>query len=159
MEDVMAKTILTELREFRQENNKRWEENDKRWEQNERRWRENDKRWEENERRWKENDKRWEQNDKRWLDSEKQREKDRKELFDVLDNMDKSISKGLNYMEKYIDDRCRKLEDEHFECRKNCLLLSSEMNAQKSRLNFQNVRIESLEKWRNNLGDDFVGIN
>ena len=26
MEDVMAKTILTELREFRKENNKRWEE-------------------------------------------------------------------------------------------------------------------------------------
>ena len=38
MEDAMSKTILTELREFRKENNKRWEENDKRWEQNDKRW-------------------------------------------------------------------------------------------------------------------------
>ena len=145
MEDAVAKTILTELREFRKENNKRWEQNEKRWE--------------ENERRWKENNKRWEENNKRWLDSEKQRDRDRKELFDILDNMEKNISKRLDYMERYIDDRCKKVEDEQFECRKNCLLLRREMETQKSRLNFQNVRIESLEKWRNNLGDDFVGIN
>ena len=63
MEDVVAKTILTELREFKKENNKRWEENDKHWEEN----------------------------NKMWFDSKKQRDKDRKELFDVLDNMDKSI--------------------------------------------------------------------
>ena len=37
MEDAMANTILKELREFRTENNKRWEENDKCWEQNEKR--------------------------------------------------------------------------------------------------------------------------
>ena len=131
MEDVVAKTSWKEVRELKKENNKRWEENDKHWEEN----------------------------NKMWLDSKKQRDKDRKELFDVLDNMDKSISKGLNYMEKYIDDRCRKLEDEHFECKKNCLLLGREIDVQKSRLNFQNVRIESLEKWRDNLGDNFVGIN
>ena len=44
MEDVMAKTILTELREFRQENDKRWEENERRWKENDKRWEQNDKR-------------------------------------------------------------------------------------------------------------------
>ena len=34
MEDTMANVILTELREFRAENNKRWEENSKCFEQN-----------------------------------------------------------------------------------------------------------------------------
>ena len=71
MEDAMANTILKELREFRTENNKRWEENDKRWEQNEKRWEENDRRWEQNEKRWKENDRRWEQNEKRWQENNK----------------------------------------------------------------------------------------
>ena len=49
-------TVLQELREFRTENNKRWEQNEKRWE-------ENNKRWEQNEKRWEENNKRWEQNE------------------------------------------------------------------------------------------------
>ena len=72
MEQVeTVNTILKELREFRIENNKKWDENDKRWDENERRWDENDKRWEENERRWNENDKRWEENERRWDENDK----------------------------------------------------------------------------------------
>ncbi len=74
MEDAVASTILNELREFRTENDKRWEENDKRWEQNE-------KRWEENERRWTHNEERWQFTEKRLLNLEEAREKDRKELM------------------------------------------------------------------------------
>ena len=47
-ENVTIMTVLQELREFRSENNKRWEENDRRWEENNKCWEENDKRWEEN---------------------------------------------------------------------------------------------------------------
>ena len=45
-ENVTIMTVLQELREFRNENNKRWEENDKRWEENNKFCEENDKRWE-----------------------------------------------------------------------------------------------------------------
>ena len=48
-ENVTLMTVLEELKDFRAENNKRWEENNKRWEQNEKRWEENERRWEANE--------------------------------------------------------------------------------------------------------------
>ena len=48
MDKDIAVTLLNEFREFRIENDKRWEENDKRWEENNKRWEANDKRWEEN---------------------------------------------------------------------------------------------------------------
>ena len=63
-ENVTILTVLQELRDFRAENNKRWEQNDKRWE---------------------ENDKRWEQN-------EKTREKEHQELLDILLQFDITIS-------------------------------------------------------------------
>ncbi len=66
----MANVILMELREFREENNKKWEVNEKRWEENDRRWEANEKRWEENDRRWKANEKRWEENNKRWNENQ-----------------------------------------------------------------------------------------
>ena len=44
MQDEVVNTILKELREFRTEENKRWEENNKRWEENDKRWNANDKR-------------------------------------------------------------------------------------------------------------------
>ena len=77
-ETITANVILKELREFREENNKRWEENDKKWERNERRWEENDKRWERNERRWEENQKKWEENEKRWKENQKKWEENDK---------------------------------------------------------------------------------
>lgn len=137
MEDVLAKTILTELREFRKENNKRWEENNKRWEENEKRWMENEKRWQQN---------------------DLQRKKDRKELFEVLDTMDKSISKQIDNLEKYINTRCDEILENQYKSNKEILLLKRELEAQKARMNFQNVRINSLEKWRDSLGDDFIGV-
>ena len=159
MEDVLAKTILTELREFRKENNKRWEENEKRWEENEKRWMENEKRWEENEKRWMENERRWEENEKRWQQNDLQRKKDRKELFEILDTMDKSISKQIDNLEKYINTRCDEILENQYKSNKEILLLKRELEAQKARMNFQNVRIESLEKWRDNVGDSFMGIS
>ena len=200
----MAITILKELREFRTENNKRWEENDKRWqkndkrwEQNEKRWEKNDKRWEQNEKRWEENDRRWEQNEKRWEENEKRweendkrweqnekrweendkrwkenqqlwkentktlvgmnqritdleegRKKDRKEIMDVLDTMQKSISEQFTEMKEYFDAKFEKVfvlqrinDIEHEEFKK--LLYTHE-----KRINFQSARLRELEEWK-----------
>lgn len=45
MNEQILNEILTTIKEFREENNKRWEENDKKWEENDRKWKENDKKW------------------------------------------------------------------------------------------------------------------
>lgn len=137
MEDVLAKTILTELREFRQENNKRWEENEKHWEENNKRWKENEKRWEQN---------------------ELQRKKHIKELFEVLDAMDKSISKQIDNLEKQMNTKYNEILENQYKTNKEILLIKRELESQEARMNFQNVRIDSLEKWRDSLGDDFIGV-
>lgn len=61
MEDVLAKTILTELIDFRKENSRKWQQ------------------------------------------SNNQRKKDRKELFEILNTINKSITKQFDYIEKCID--------------------------------------------------------
>ena len=159
MEDVLAKTILTELRDFGKENSRKWEENEKRWEENNKRWEQNEKRWEENDRRWEQNEKRWKENDRKWNRSNNQRKKDRKELFEILNTIDKSITKQFDYMEKYIDSGYDKILENQLKCNKEYILLKREIETQKARMNFQNVRIESLEKWRDNVGDSFLGIS
>ena len=71
MENDILMEILTTLKDFRAEEERRWEENDRRWEQNEKRWEENERRWEQNELRWADNDKHWEQNERRWEENER----------------------------------------------------------------------------------------
>lgn len=162
MEDAMTNTILKELREFRAENNKRWEANDKRWEENDRRWEQNEKRWEENEKRWeenqrrwnenqqlwKENNKRWEQNEKRLTTLEEGRKKDRREIIEILDTMQKSINNQLTEMREHFDAKFEKIytlqrlnDIEHDEFKK--LLYTHE-----KRINFQSARIKYLEEWK-----------
>ena len=73
--------------------------------------------------------------------------------------MDKSISKQLNNLEKSLNSKYNEILENQYKSNKENLLLKRELESQKARMNFQNVRINSLEKWRDNLGDDFVGIN
>lgn len=63
-----------EIREMREENNKRWDENDKRWD---------------------ENDKRWEENSELWKNNEKNKERDHKEIIDLLIRYDAAVSRKL----------------------------------------------------------------
>lgn len=105
-ENVTIMTVLQELKDFRSENNKRWEANDKRWEANDKRWEENERRWEQNEKRWEENDKRWEANNKRWEENERrweQNEKRWKANDKRLDGMDNRLDS--------IDNRASNLEE------------------------------------------------
>lgn len=138
----MANTILKELREFRAENNKRWEANDKRWE-------ENDKRWEENDKRWEENAKTLAGMNERISALEEGRKKDRREIIEILDTMQKSIDSQLTEMRESIDAKFEKVftlqrlnDIEHEEFKK--LLYTHE-----KRINFQSARIKYLEEWKN----------
>lgn len=74
--------VRDDVKEFKNEMNRRWDENDKRWD-------ENDKRWKENEKRWKENDKRWEETEKKLAtiqkDVDKANETIERRFHDTLD--------------------------------------------------------------------------
>ena len=171
-ENATIATVLQELRDFRAENNKRWEQNDRRWEENNRRWEENDKRWEEN-------DKRWEQNEERWILMEKKVEaleetskktnqrlsaleigtkEDRREILDVLETMQKSIDNRFTEMKDYMDLKFEKIDlalavnnMEHAEFRKL-------LKAYGIRLDFYGARLQSLERWRDDINDGCVGV-
>lgn len=151
----MVTTILKELREFRTENNKRWELNNKRWEANDKHWEENEKRWIENDKRWDENNKKWEENtttlariNERLVVLEEGRKKDRKDLLGILDTMQKSIDNQFSEMKKDMNSKFEKVftlqklnEMEHQEFRK--LLLKHD-----KRINFQSARLKYLEEWK-----------
>ncbi len=177
MEDAMANVILTELREFRTENNKRWEENDKRWEENSKRWEENDRRWEENNRRWEQNDKKLQKineridnvndsmnerinrmndsmNEKidrmndRIVNLEEGRKKDRRDILVVLDTMEKSISNQFAEMREYFDAKFDKV----FSAQRFTDIENEQFKklfcAHEKRLNFYNARLNYLEEWK-----------
>ena len=151
--------ILKELREFRTENNKRWEENDKKWEENERRWEENERRWEENERRWDENDKKWKQNDgklekinQRLTKVENDTKSLKKELIRIFEATEEAVEKELKDMNDKLDITNNTL---------NALLVQNIMEhkafvnaikAHETKINLQNVRIENLESWKAAFG-------
>ena len=84
-----------EIKKSREIENEHWQENLRLWEENKKRWEENEKRWEENDKRWEKNEKRWEENDKRWGKNEKDRERDHKELLDILLKFDIVISRKI----------------------------------------------------------------
>ena len=83
--------LTDELRDEKKKNEIRWKNNEKRWEENEKRWEENEKRWEENERRWEENERRWQENKKLWEEYRKNREKDKKDIFNIILTFQNSV--------------------------------------------------------------------
>lgn len=135
MDEAVAKTVLKELREFRAENNKRWEENEKRWTAN---------------------DEKWKFAEKRLINLEEGRQKDREDLLNVLDTMQKSISNQFIEIKEYIDakfDRIIELQiqKEHEEFRRSLAIYEK-------RMNFQNSRIEVLENWKDEMENGAVFI-
>ena len=108
--------VRTDLRDFKQEMNERWDKNDKRWEENDRRWEENNKRWEENDRRWEENNKRWDENNrlwkenaKKWIENQKtldkinaKIERNYKGIFTVFEGYETSVEKMYQENKKKI---------------------------------------------------------
>ena len=172
-ENLTVNVILKELREFRTENNQRWEENDKRWEQNEKRWEENDKRWKQNEKRWEENDRRWEQNDKRWKENDKcwgqinqrvtlleeeqkeQSENTKRNVLKALEDMQVSITRQFEKLEKKFEIKLDKIEAALMDNEIEHKEFKEQLAACQSRIKMQNVRIDQLETWKDSfeLGD------
>ena len=137
----MANRILTELREFRNENNKRWKENQQLWEENNQRWEENDHKLEEI-------NKRMDGMKERIVDIEEGRKKDRRDMLVILDTMEKSISNQLVEMKEYFDTKfdkvfsAQRLNDMENEQFKKLLC------AHEKRLNFYKARLNYLEEWK-----------
>ena len=141
MEVSMQNEILKELREFRAENNKKWEQNDKHWEENNRRWEENDKCW-------KQNGKILEGMRNRLISLEEGHKKDRKDILVVLDTIEKSMNHQLVEMKEYFDakfdkvfsvQRFNEMENEQFK---------KVFYAHEKRLNFYKARLNYLEEWK-----------
>ena len=150
-ENVTIMTVLEELRDFRAENNKRWEENERRWEQNEKRWAENEKRWEAN-------DKKIASIDERVSRLEEGRKSDKREIVEVLDTMQKSIDKQFAEIKDFMAIQINKMnatilanEAEHKQFREAIKNLNK-------RSDFQNYRINSLEEWKDNFEDGIIGV-
>ena len=187
-ENVTIMTVLQELREFRSENNKRWEANDKRWEENEKRWAKNEKRWEENERRWKANNQRLNSMDNRLdlmdnrlnsmdnrldsmdnrLDSvdnrvsnlEEGRKTDRREILYVLDIMQKSIDKQFVDMRNYMDAQFEKINAINTVNDIEHTEFRQLLKAYGIRIDLQSSRLTHLEKWKKEFGEDgLVAVN
>lgn len=157
-ENVTLMTVLEELKDFRAENNKRWEENNKRWEQNEKRWEENERRWEANEKKWEANDKKIDALDARVSKLEERRKSDKREIVEVLDTMQKSIDKQFTEIKDYMVVQIDKMnaayianEAEHKKFREDIKNLTQ-------RSNFQNSRITALEEWKENFEDGIIGV-
>ena len=130
MEDAMANVILTELREFRTENNKKWEENDKRWEENEKRWEQNEKRWQENEKRWEENNRRWEENDKELQKINKRIDNVNDSINERINRMNDSMNEKIDNMNEKVDrmnDRIVNLEEGRKKDRRDILVVLDTM--------------------------------
>ena len=133
-ENIMMNTILKELREFRKENDKRWEANDKRWE-------ENDKRWEAN-------DKKIEQMNARLTRLENARESDKKEFIRIWSIMEQSITEKLSEIERRNDIKFNKIEvilEDHEESIKK---QKQKILDNTKKIELQNARIENLEDWK-----------
>ena len=136
-ENVTLMTVLEELKDFRAENNKRWEENDKKWEAN---------------------DKKIDALDARVSKLEERRKSDKREIVEVLDTMQKSIDKQFAEMKEYMTVQIDKI---------NAALIANEVEHKKyrediknlnKRYSFQNYRITSLEKWKDNFEDGIIGV-
>lgn len=181
-ENVTIMTVLQELRDFRNENNKRWEENDRRWEQNERRWEANDRRWEANDKRLEgieenvsnleakvskleEKTDRIEENvlmldiktdriDERLTSLEEAREKDKKDLVKILDTMQTSIDKQFIQMREYMDIQFRKINAIHIANDIEHEQFREFIKSYGIKIDLQSSRITYLEKWKAQFDDD-----
>ena len=214
MQEEVVNTILKELREFRTEENKRWEENDKCWDANDKRLTSLEQATEENtkaivelkiqingldtkvssleqvtkenterisslEKATKENterisslEKATKENTERIINLEKEtkentqninnliktRKKDRLELIDVLDTMDKSISKRFDEMEENISLNFNKIyaidlknDVNHIEFKQILQVLGANDSEAAN-------RIEKLEEWKNSIDGSLFAV-
>ena len=126
MDETILTEILNTLKDFRAEQEERWEKNEHHWVQNE-------KRWEENERRWTEND-----IDKFNLKKEFQR------FIEIVDQNFASLSKKLDDFIKYSHTIHNKLELRLKKIEANQRYFEKVQESHQETIDIQNVRIDKL---------------
>ena len=151
MDETILTEILKTLKDFRAEQEERWEknehhwvQNEKRWEENERRWAQNEKRWEENERRWAENKKLWEENERRWTENDIDKfnlKKEFQRFIEIVDQNFASLSKKLDDFIKYSNTIHNKLE---LRLEANQRYFEKVQESHQETIDIQNVRIDKL---------------
>ena len=142
-ENVTMLTVLQELREFRKETNERFDLMDKRITKLDERV----SRLEE----------KVDKLEERVSNLEEGRKTDRREILDVLDTMQKSISKQFVVLKDYIDMQVERFnvtgaanDVEHAQFRQL-------LKAYGIKIDMQDCRVKYLEKWRKDFGEsDFV---
>ena len=119
-EIVTTNTILKELREFRAENDKRWEENNIKL---------NDI-------------------DLRVKKLENGRETDKQELYRIVDTIGETVKNEFEKMNKKLDIRFSKIEAILNENAMQHKEFKEKIEANESRINLYGVRIQKLEDWK-----------
>lgn len=137
MKENLTMTLLKEFREYRVEQEKRWEQNEERWKANEERWRANEERWRTNE--------------ERLMRLEEGRKTDRKEILEVLDTMQKSITDTIEDLKKDMDAKFEKIFAAQRVNDMEHKVFKEKLDAHEKRLNLYNSRITHLENWADDI--------
>lgn len=116
----MANTILKELREFRTENNKRWNENTKTLTGME----------------------------KRITALEEGRKKDRNDIVEILDRMQRSIDNQFTEIREHFDAKFEKIYAAQRVYEIENKQFKKILYAHEKRINFHNSRLNYLEQWK-----------
>lgn len=156
-ENVTMLTVLQELREFRKETNERFDSMDKRITKLEEKVDKLDERVCKLEERMGRLEEKVEKLDIRVANLEEGRKTDRREILDVLDTMQKSISKQFVELKDYIDMKVERFnitsavnDVEHTQFRQL-------LKAYGIKIDMQDCRVKYLEKWRKDFGEsDFI---
>lgn len=137
MEENVANLVLKELREFREESNKKWEENDKRLTNIEGRV----TNIEEN----------LTNIEDRVTELETGRKEDREDILDILETMQKSITEKFDQLNKSMDVKFEKVFATEKVSDMEQQIMKEKIDGHEKRLNFYNARIEYLEKWKDEI--------
>ena len=137
MEENVANLVLKELREFRQENDKRFTKLEEKMTNMEDRMTSIEDRMTNIE--------------NRTTQLENGRIEDRKDILDVLDTMQKSITERFDELTKMIDAKFEKIGVEKNVREREQQIIKEKIDGHEKRLNFYNSRIEYLEKWRDDI--------
>ena len=119
--------ILKELREFRTENNKRWEENDEKWKQN---------------------DRKLEKINQRLTKVENETKSLKKEVIRIFETTEEAVEKNLKDINNKLDITINTLNALSTQNNMEHKVFVDAINTHETKLNLQNVRIEKLEEWK-----------
>ena len=130
MEENVANLVLKELREFRQENDKRFTKLEEKMTNME---------------------DRMTNIEDRTTQLENGRIEDRKDILDVLDTMQKSITERFDELNRTLDVKFEKIFATQKVSDMEQKTMKEKIDGHEKRLNFYNARIEYLEKWKDEI--------